>query len=86
MAEIKKTYWSFGSYDIKKALPYGRDFGNFVACPIVDTETVPITVYSMPDFYEKNKGNREESIARNFHSVSMQKHINALLQSIQSTE
>lgn len=47
--QSKKYVFSFADKPIKKSLLSNRDFGNFSACPIVDTETVPITAFSILD-------------------------------------
>ncbi len=47
--QSKKYVFSFADKTIKKSLPDSRDFGNFSACQIVDTETVPITAFSISD-------------------------------------
>ena len=46
--DSRKFVFSFSDWAIKKSLFDYRDLiDNSLACPIVDTETVPITVYSL---------------------------------------
>ena len=45
--DTKKFVFSFSDFKIKKSLFDNRDFDNSLACQIVDTETVPITTYSL---------------------------------------
>lgn len=46
--DSRKFVFSFSDWEIKKSLFDYRDLiDNSLACPIVDTETVPITVYSL---------------------------------------
>ena len=54
-SDIPLTVKKKSKKNIKKALPSGRAFGNFEACPIVDAVTVPITIYSMTDSAKKVK-------------------------------
>lgn len=46
--DTRKFLFSFSDWEIKKSLFSYRDLiDNSLACPIVDTETVPITIYSL---------------------------------------
>ena len=56
----RKFVFSFADKLIKKSL-LGRDSDNFSACPIVDTETVPITVYRISETAEKSTLRNTES-------------------------
>lgn len=47
--DTRKFVFSFSDWEIKKSLLNNRDLDNSLACPIVDTETVPITVYSLSE-------------------------------------
>mgnify|MGYP003291932779 CR=1 FL=1 len=52
--DTRKFVFSFADKAIKKSLLLNKDFsGNFSACPIVDTETVPITIYRIAEYTKK---------------------------------
>ena len=50
----RKFVFSFGNFLIKKSLSNNRDFDNSLACPIVDTKTVPITIYRIAELPKKS--------------------------------
>ncbi len=74
--DTRKFVFSFSDFKIKKSLPSDRDFGNSLACPIVDTETVPITTYSLAhntsivnksveiSIVDITEGNKEEKLVQ----------------------
>lgn len=65
--DSRKFVFSFADKAIKKSLLNNRDFDNFSACPIVDTETVPITIFSLPQTINKSieqKGRKTMIVVR----------------------
>lgn len=58
-----KFVFSFSNYEIKKSLLLNKDFNdNFLACPIVDTETVPITIYRIAEYKKMSSKNVTKSL------------------------
>lgn len=57
------------NWEIKKSLPYNRDFDNFLACPIVDTETVPITIYRISENTNSSSKNVTKSLTYSGHKL-----------------
>ena len=53
--DLRKFVFSFADKTIKKSLFNYKDFNDhFSAGPMVDTETVPITIYSLSDLPKKS--------------------------------
>ena len=61
--DVRKFVFSFSDWGIKKSLHKSRDFSDhFWAGPIVDTKTVPITIYSLSDSPKKSSKNVAKSL------------------------
>lgn len=61
--DLRKFVFSFADKTIKKSLFNYKDFNDhFSAGPMVDTETVPITIYSLSDLPKKSSKNITKSL------------------------